>query len=67
MKAVSKIIKEKNFLLTLKLRLFRSYVKGEYSVGKEFQRLGVQGKQLLKQTSLQHQGMMREDLCKILE
>ena len=48
MKAVSKIIKEKNVLLTLKLRPFRSYVKGEYSAGKEFLRLAVQGKQLLK-------------------
>ena len=38
----------KIFLLTLKLRRFRSYVKGEHSAGKEFHILAAQGKQLLK-------------------
>ena len=52
MKAVSKIPKEKNFLLALKLRPFKSYVKEEHSADKKFQSLLVHGKQLLKDKSL---------------
>ena len=48
MKAVSKIPKERMYLLTLKLRPCRSYFKGEHSADKEFQILTVQGNQLLK-------------------
>ena len=35
-------------LLILKLKPFRSYVKGEHSAGKEFHSLVAQGKQRLK-------------------
>ena len=48
MKAVSKIPPQKMCLLTLKLRPFRSYVKGEHSAGKEFHSPAAQGKQRLK-------------------
>ena len=60
MKAVSKIPKEKNCLLTLKLRPLKSYVEEEHSVDKEFQSLVVQGKQLLKEKPLYYLGMMKE-------
>ena len=39
---------QKMCLLTLKLRPFRSYVKGEHSAGKEFHSPAAQGKQRLK-------------------
>ena len=52
MKAVSKIPKEKNCLLTLKFRPLKSYVEEEHSADKDFQSLVVQGKELLKEKPL---------------
>ena len=52
MKAVQKYPRKNFFLLALKLRPFKSYVKEEHSADKKFQSLIVQGKQLLKDKSL---------------
>ena len=46
-KSVSKEPTVKRCLLILNLKPLRSYVKGQHSIGREFQSLAVQGKKLL--------------------
>ena len=46
-KLIRKNANKKRCLLTLDLKLYRSQVKGKYSVVKEFQNLAVLGKKLL--------------------
>ena len=57
----------KRCLLILDLNPFRSWVKGQYSIGREFQSLAVQGKELLTQPSLQHLRMVTEKSCNLSE
>ena len=51
-KAVLKEPTDKRCQLIQDLNPFRSYVKGKHFISREFQSLNVQGKKLLKYTSL---------------
>ena len=66
-KSVQKEPTVKRCLLILNLKPLRSQVKGNNSIGRQFQSLAVRGKKLLTQTSLKHLGMVTEKSCYLSE
>ena len=59
--------KDKISQLTLLVQPLRSEIKGNRSVGKDFQSLFVQGKKLLTYISLQPLGMVTQKSCNLLK
>ena len=66
-KSVQKEPSVKRCLLILNLKPLRSQVQRNHSTGREFQILAVQGKKLLKQTSLYHLGKVITKSCNLSE